>query len=90
MPSHAPTHPEIIPGHHKRFGIGLDEIIAWLRAKLHNPAHLMVAQLPDYGETHEIEFEDVIDGKNFRLRLRRLCERFGSDLARAAALYRRR
>lgn len=66
MPNFAPTNAEIIPGRLKRFGVSLDEIQAWLRANLQAPAHLLIAALPEYGENHEIEFEEVIDGEAFR------------------------
>lgn len=89
MPNFAPTNAEIIPARLKRFGISLDEIQAWLRANLHAPAHLLIAALPEYGENHEIEFEDVIDGEAFRVRWRRLCEPFGADLARLCEQQRR-
>jgi len=38
---------------------------SWLRENLHSPAHLMIAQFPEYGENHEIELEDVLDGEPF-------------------------
>lgn len=89
-PSLAPTNAEIIPARLRRFGVDLDEIIGWLKANLHSPAHLLIAQLPEYGENHEIEFEDVVDGEAFRRRWRQVCEPFGADLARALLPYQRR
>ena len=89
MPNFAPTNAEIIPSRLERFGVSLDEIQQWLRANLHARAHLLIAALPEYGENHEIEFEDVIDGEAFRVRWRRLCEPFGADLARNCDMMRR-
>lgn len=88
-PSLAPTNAEIVPSELKRFGFGMDDLVVWLRANLHAPAHLFITQLPEYGDNHEIEFEDVIDGEAFRVKWRRVCLPFGADLARAVAQMRR-
>jgi len=83
-PTFAPTNAEIVPARLDKAKLELTEILAWLRTNLHGPAHLLVAPFPEYGDNHEIEFEDLIDGEAFRLGWGALCEPFGADLARVA------
>lgn len=80
MPFSAPIRAEVDPTLALLRGVTLDRLIAWLRANLHSPAHLLPAEAPECGERHQLEFEDILDGEAFRLAWRHVCEPFGADL----------
>jgi hypothetical protein len=81
MPLTAPTRAEIDPTLALLKGVTINRLVDWLRPNLHSPAHLLLAEAPEHGDRHQIEFEDILDGEAFRRVWRHVCEPFGADLA---------